>query len=677
MRRTMGILLTGLMAAAVGALHVHAEAPRTYERTEDAPAQTGAVTVGAEAEEKALHYRDIPLTAFTVSGLSPSVETDLDYTDVWYSEWDDCRYLFLPATADRTALTITYDADDTLYLDGQAVVSGEPTDLLAEADIFYLAVGETDCGALRIMQSDHGVIYLTTSHGGTDALDANRFLVETGAALMLDADGGIVYDGELEKFTAHGNSSWDYSQKKSYNIKLPQKEDLYGLGKAKKWALVANYLDHSMLRNKLTEEMCKAAGMAYVMDSTFVDFYADGSYRGTYQLSERVQIQKERVNIRDLEEKTEDKNADDLDTYPQAVVGADSLLDYVEDSYKYYEIPNDPADITGGYLMQFQQWNRYPGKTMSGFVTSRGQAIELNGPEYASKAQVEYIRSFVQDAEDAIYSETGCNAKGKHYSDYIDVDSLILAYLAQEISMNVDGTFTSFYLWKDSDKKGDGKLHFGPAWDFDLAYGNFAASRSNSDGLIGHSMGTAHLFAACFPISGYLESDRPTVGVSWIGALYKQEGFEAQVAALYYERFEPFLYTLTQGETPYLTQMAAALRPSAEMSNARWHTYGGVKYTVFGGSSGADYMGSAELVRQFIERRKNGLEALWHPLVMRPGDVDANGVFDIADVIVLQKWLHAVPDAHLAIWQAADLDEDGRLDSFDLSRMKRALTTGS
>ena len=59
------------------------------------------------------------------------------------------------------------------------------------------------------------------------------------------------------------------------------------------------------------------------------------------------------------------------------------------------------------------------------------------------------------------------------------------------------------------------------------------------------------------------------------------------------------------------------------------------------------------------------------------GDVDGDGAFGVTDVVLLQRWLLAVPDTHLAIWQAADLDEDGRLDAFDLSRMKRTLTAGS
>lgn len=55
------------------------------------------------------------------------------------------------------------------------------------------------------------------------------------------------------------------------------------------------------------------------------------------------------------------------------------------------------------------------------------------------------------------------------------------------------------------------------------------------------------------------------------------------------------------------------------------------------------------------------------------GDVNADGIFNVSDVVLLQKWLLAVPDTHLADWKAGNLCEDGRLDVFDLCLMKREL----
>lgn len=59
------------------------------------------------------------------------------------------------------------------------------------------------------------------------------------------------------------------------------------------------------------------------------------------------------------------------------------------------------------------------------------------------------------------------------------------------------------------------------------------------------------------------------------------------------------------------------------------------------------------------------------------GDINGDGEFNVSDVVMLQKWLLAVPDVHLANWKAGDLCEDDRLDVFDLCMMKRMLVKNS
>lgn len=635
--------------------------------------------------EQQISYEETLVTTFTVENLSPKIETDLDYTDWWYCEWENCHYIFLPATADRSNLLINYTIENSensqIYLNGKAIVSGEITSILSQADEFTVTVGDTDCGVLKIMQSNLGCIYLTTESGGTDKLDANKGFVDTGSALMLNSNGGIEYDGELEKIKKHGNSSWDYSKKKPYNIKLPQKANLYGMGKAKKWALLGNYLDHSMLRNTMTQEIARAVGIDYIMDSVFVDLYADGSYRGTYQLSERVQVQKNRVNITDLEEKTEALNDLDLEKYERVAVNA-GVREYKQDSYKYYDIPNNPKDITGGYLLEFKMAGRYP-DVSSGFVTKRGQAVEIVGPEYASKEQVLYIKEFMQDLEDAIYSSTGYNSKGKHYSDYIDVDSLIKGYLIEEISMDIDGYCESFFFWKESDSAGDGKLHCGPVWDFDFAYYNYNAIRNNWDGDVGYSWELKRLFAAYFPISGYNADDGKdsiTTGVSWIGTLYKRGDIVKRTAEIYFKDFYPYLNKLTDTEQDggaLLTKMGEKIQPSAEMNNARWHMYGDGQYKVFGPKHGDNFTECVDFLRNFIVKRSDWLADLWQPMISEnasyiKGDVNMDGVFNQQDLKMLQQWLHA-SNGRLTYWKAADFNNDGMINIYDLCLMKRAL----
>ena len=621
-RTGLRIAAAGLLLAACGTgifLYFRA-AKETDPVSADSPRSEAAADTTSPAQEEEPPepiYEDIPADLLRVSGISPQAETDLDYVDWWYSEWEDCRYIFLPATADRKALTLSYRADAPLALNGTEILSGKQTDLLSTADEFTVTVGKEDCGTLRILQSTLPVVYLTAdAAGGLDYLDEHKEAACTGSILMLNADGSVDYEGSIAKLSAHGNSSWDYSTKKPYNIKLDEKASIYGMGKAKKWVFLSNFLDHSHLRNTLADAMSRQAKLAYTMNCVFVDLYAEGSYRGTYQIYEKIEVQKNRISITDLEKATEQVNDEPLSAYPQRIAGA-----YDEEYHlgccRYYDIPHDPADITGGYLVQFQLYNRYPRHTKSGFVTSRGQAVELESPEYASKAQVLYIRQFMQDLEDAIYSEDGFNDKGKHYSEYIDVDSLVLGYLIQEITENADGSYTSFYFWKESDSAGDGKLHYGPVWDFDLAYCNFSRAVTAADGVTRYSAHTGELYAAFMPISGYDvtgESDRTALGENWLMKLWQKEEFRGRAIELYFDVFDEFLAKLADPEQKggdLVTKMAEPLTASAIMNNARWHTYGGKDYKPLGPLNGNDYPECVEYVRSFLMKRRSVLREIY------------------------------------------------------------------
>ena len=58
------------------------------------------------------------------------------------------------------------------------------------------------------------------------------------------------------------------------------------------------------------------------------------------------------------------------------------------------------------------------------------------------------------------------------------------------------------------------------------------------------------------------------------------------------------------------------------------------------------------------------------------GDVNSDGVLSAADLVLMQKWLLGVHDAKLADWEAGDLCADGRLDTFDLTTMRKEILKG-
>jgi hypothetical protein len=110
-----------------------------------------------------------------------------------------------------------------------------------------------------------------------------RFAIKAGA-------GCASVSSQLAVAKGRGNSSWTFD-KKSYTVKLDKKVDLCGMGASKKWALVANHYDKSLLRNSLSGFVgSKMTKLAWTPKSKPVDLYVNGSYRGSYLLIERIAV---------------------------------------------------------------------------------------------------------------------------------------------------------------------------------------------------------------------------------------------------------------------------------------------------------------------------------------------------------------------------------------------------
>ena len=182
----------------------------------------------------------------------------------------------------------------------------------------------------------------------------------------------MLYEGKLSHIRGRGNSTWTYSVKKPYQIKLDKASDLMECGEpAKTWVLLGNYFDKTLLRNRIGLNLAAEMGMEYACHVRPVDLYYDGVYRGSYLLSEKIEIKTNRVEIRDLEDAFEKTNAEtaDLDSLPR--VQGKAANGYL---CQYIKGLNTPEDITGGYLLEIDFPERLP-EEASWFVSGLKQSI--------------------------------------------------------------------------------------------------------------------------------------------------------------------------------------------------------------------------------------------------------------------------------------------------------------
>ena len=418
----------------------------------------------------------------SLTGLTYRADPAQENTAVSIQTQSGARYLFLPANADLSALTLWFNGGDAkASANGKSVTvaSGQPFDLAslyaaAPADGVYRVTV-----TLGIMVSDAiGSVYLTSADPGQDRQwveqDKDNHKAK-GQMVYLRPDGSTVYAGDLKQIKGRGNSTWDYP-KKPYQIKLADKCDLLGAGEEPEstWVLLANYCDETLIHNSITYDLAQALGMAYTPHCEPVDLYYDGEYRGSYLLCEKTEVGDGRVAIDDLEGEIEKANphVEDMDRLSTA-----TAVNASGNTYQYVAGLTVPKDYSGGYLLEMDFEVRAKAEK-SWFTTSAGSYVVVKSPEYMPQAAMSYISALYQAFEDAVMNGGVHPDTGKDYREYVDLDSLAQCFLLLELSQCGDAFQSSTYFYKPA---GEEKLYAGPLWDFDSAYGSYDANFPDVD----------------------------------------------------------------------------------------------------------------------------------------------------------------------------------------------------
>ena len=337
--------------------------------------------------------------------------------------------------------------------------------------IFVFAGCSHDKAKKTHLESVLPSLYLAIQPEELDSILHNRNYKASAEALFLSDEGDTIYDGELLYIKTRGNSTLK-KEKKPFAIKFPNKMRLFGLSKNRSFVLLANAYDESHIRNAIGLDLARAMGIS-ASRYAYLRLYINNNYQGLYQITNKVEVGKQTLNIRDLDKLNEQVNPHPLNEY--------ALFDCA-DAKKYSQrkgvsLECNPADITGGYLLDAGTMGRYD-ISISGFVSEAGDPIRIRSPKRASKEEVEYIEELYNQMEKAVLAHDGCNPQtGKHYSEYIDVESFVHYYLLNEILMNYDGGCSSFMMYKDADFI-DPKIYAGPAWDYDRILWNAAFGKT-------------------------------------------------------------------------------------------------------------------------------------------------------------------------------------------------------
>lgn len=270
------------------------------------------------------------------------------------------------------------------------------------------------------------VLAITTTAGAP--VDSEDDYVDATLTVKDAANPSNNYTGTMG-IKGHGNTTWEMP-KKPYRLNLDKKTTLLGMNNDSNWILLANYDDKAMIRNDVAFHVSNLFGMFWTPNSVFAEVYLNGQYEGVYQVSEKVEVSKARLNIGSI---------DDTDI--------------------------SGTDLTGGYLAEI---DHYAGETL--MLTSQvGLPIGLADPDPPVAEQAAYFTTAFQGAENSLYASNFTDETTGWRSKW-DQDSMVQWFLVNELMGNQDADdFSSDYFYKP---RGDDRFYMGPVWDFDISSGN-------------------------------------------------------------------------------------------------------------------------------------------------------------------------------------------------------------
>lgn len=272
---------------------------------------------------------------------------------------------------------------------------------------------------------------------GEDDFVSVRIEYPDGSPGMKSESGVPIFEATT-KIKGRGNYTWIW-EKKPYALKFENKAEVLGMPAHKRWILLANWRDRTLLRNDATFWLSRRSGLPYTVRGQFVELEFNGEHRGNYYLCEQIKIDGNRVDIAEFKDNLDDPTGGylmEIDSY------WDELNKFKSNYFKFKYMFKEPdEDTTNG---------------------------DPNDPKYA--AGFTWMKTYINQLEKIIKTKSA--VENGDYAAKLDVDSAIMLMIINELTGNKDffqgyphNGPHSTYLYKD--KGENSKLFMGPVWDFD------------------------------------------------------------------------------------------------------------------------------------------------------------------------------------------------------------------
>lgn len=582
-------------------------------------------------------------------------------------------YFFLPSGADAEKAVIlnTFSAevkvgDVTIPAGGTAEVEYNTTD-------DFKVVVEGKEYTLRFRKSGaEAAIYINNPDAdgnGTDLLtylsqDKENDAKATGAIVNKD---GTVDNTAIKKIKGRGNTTWD-KEKKPFNVTYEEAVSIDGMEETKKLSLLANYQDSTLARNRFLLDLADAVGIPFSSDSRFADFYMNGEYLGSYQITQKVDIGKKNL-----------------------VKAVDDTTHLNEDGTLKEEFP---------FLVEIDSG---AGDSDYHTTSAKGRCnLTVKGPELSSDdPYYNEVLTVVRTKFDEMYTAVVNDAD--NLEELLDVDSMAKLVLINELSKNWDVGISSFYLTYMADEDGNYKFYGSPCWDYDNSLGNATGVKNDLKGMGVTDYEEPTGWWTTYKTNSGRGSGK-TGKYTLPGYAMMNETILNRMAEIWFEEFVPAIEILnsenvSEGEIYSQDVYYSYLKASAEMNyELGWRINTGdwicdhseltlgtynkdtgaftadTEVTKYTNSEVFTFEGEYKYMLDWLNTRAAWLSSEFHKSVYTNvilGDANLDGKINVKDATLIQKAIAKITSLEGDAFTAADVNGDGKLSIQDATNIQK------
>lgn len=326
----------------------------------------------------------------------------------------------IPYTADITNMIATFDESfGTLSLNNNIQESGKTPNNFTDVLTFKMELND---GSVENYTVDITwftglpMVFINTQN----AVDIDTKEEYIACSTSFIGGRNFINSEAAGEIRGRGHSTWYFHDKKPYQLKFENKTEFLGMPAGKRWIFLADHSDKTLMRNRLAFELGYLSNLDWTPNCVYAEVFVNNDYRGVYNIVQKVEKSKSRVDIGD-------------DGYLLEIDTPDHLK---------------PDDI---------------------HFNSKEFLIQIKEPKIEKESEAyNYIKEYIIEFENVLFSDNFSDPE-LGYRKYIDIESFVDWYLINEIAKNVDAkSYSSIYLHKSAGEK----LKMGPLWDFDLGFGN-------------------------------------------------------------------------------------------------------------------------------------------------------------------------------------------------------------